>query len=660
MNQSPPCQPGEVLWQPHPDASRTTAMGRFMEWASARSGLLLRDYDDLWRYSVTSIEDFWQAVVEFFDVRFADAATAVLSDRSMPGAEWFPCATLNYADRALAGDPAQPVLESRSQTRDTVRLTRGQLRAEVAAVRGALKALGVAPGDRVAAYLPNIAEAVVCFLATAGLGAVFVSCAPELGLQAVIDRLGQLEPKVLVAVDGYRYGAKDVDRVEHVAALRAALPSVETTVIVPYLSEERAAAIPEAVPWRSLLSGQPCAETVPVPFAHPLYVLFSSGSTGLPKPIVHGHGGILVEHLKWIGLHCDLGTGDRMFSPSSTSWMAWNTSVSVLLCGGALTIFDGELAYPDVASFWTMLGDAGITHFGSSPPFLQICRREGVIPKAEADLSSLRVLTAGGSPMASDLYHWVYDAVADDIMVASISGGTDVCTAFVGGCPILPVRAGEITCRALGVKVEAFDEAGRSVVGVQGELVVTEPMPSMPVGFWGDPDLARYKAAYFDRFDGVWCHGDWITLSERGTAEITGRSDATLNRAGVRMGTQEFYTALDAVPEIQDSLVVHLEDPDDGRGDLLLFVALTPQTELDLRLEQAIREVLKAKLSPRHLPDRIIAVDTIPRTPTGKRLEVPVKRLLTGEISVETAARSAVDPAVLEQFGAHVRSKEPA
>jgi acetoacetyl-CoA synthetase len=282
-----------------------------------------------------------------------------------------------------------------------------------------------------------------------------------------------------------------------------------------------------------------------------------------------------------------------------------------------------------------------------------------VIPKAEADLSSLRVLTAGGSPMASDLYHWVYDAVASDIMVASISGGTDVCTAFVGGCPILPVRAGEITCRALGVKVEAFDEDGRSVVGVQGELVVTEPMPSMPVGFWDDPDLARYKAAYFDRFDGVWCHGDWITLSERGTAAIAGRSDATLNRAGVRMGTQEFYTALDAVPEIQDSLVVHLEDPDDGRGDLLLFVALTPRTELDLRLEQAIREALKVKLSPRHLPDRIIAVDTIPRTPTGKRLEVPVKRLLTGEISAETAARSAVDPAVLEQFCAHVRSKEP-
>src|SRR5581483_1443619 len=502
-----------------------------------------------------------------------------------------------------------------------------ELRDQVARARAGLQRLGVGRGDRVAAYLPNIAETLVAFLATASLGAVWSSCAPEFGTRSVVDRLRQIDPKVLLAVDGYRYGDKDVDRRNEVAAIRAELPSLEATVAVPYLGN---GGIPDAVSWSDLVAAPGELAFDAVPFDHPLYILFSSGTTGLPKPIVHGHGGILVEHLKVLGLCSDIGPADRFFWFSTTGWMMWNYLVSGLLVGAGVVLYDGNPGWPDVSELWRLAAETGVTWFGASAPFLLSCRKEGLRPGAELDLSAVRAVGSTGAPLPVEGFHWVYEAVGKDLVLSSCSGGTDVCSAFVGAVPVLPVRAGEITCRYLGAKVEAYDETGRSLVGQQGELVVTAPMPSMPVGFWGDSDGSRYRAAYFADFPGVWRHGDWITISDHGSCVISGRSDATLNRGGVRLGTAEFYSVVESLPEVADSLVVHLEDPEGGPGDLILFVALTDGRTLDDALTKRIATELRTNLSPRHVPNRIHQVAAIPRTLSGKKLEVPVKRILTG------------------------------
>jgi acetoacetyl-CoA synthetase len=572
----------------------------------------------------------------------------------MPGAEWFPGATLNYAEHALRETGDRPAIVARSQTRDEVVLSFDELRDQVARAAAGLRRLGVGEGDRVAVYAPNIPETIVAFLATASLGAVWSSCAPEFGTTSVVDRIAQIEPKILVTVDGYRYGTKAVDRRREVEQIRAALPSLEATVAIPYLHPDEVV-VPEAIAWGDLL-GDDAADAgelsfTPVPFTHPLYVLYSSGTTGLPKPIVHGHGGILLEHLKVLALHHDLGEDDRFFWFTTTGWMMWNYVVSGLLVGATLVLFDGDPGHPDLDALWQLAEETGITVLGVSAPFLMNCRKAGLTPGRDHDLSALRSIGSTGAPLPPEGFVWVYEEVSSDLLLASASGGTDVCTAFVLGCPLVPVRAGELQARALAAKVEAFDPQGSPVVGERGELVITEPLPSMPVGFWGDEDGSRYRAAYFGTYPGVWRHGDWIRITEHGSAVITGRSDATLNRGGVRMGTAEFYTVVEDLEEVADSLVVHLDDGSEA-GRLVLFVALAGGgTEIDDELRTRIARRIREELSPRHVPDELHAVPAVPRTLSGKKLEVPVKRLLAGADPEEAASRDALaNPEALDWF----------
>jgi acetoacetyl-CoA synthetase len=646
---APVTDAGEVLWAPPADIWDRCLLGKFL----AAQGITDHDYDTAWRWSVHDLEGFWGAVADWFQVAFHAPYERVLSDTGMPGARWFEGATLNYAEHALR-HPGTVV--SRGQTRGSSELQPAELRDQVARARAGLQRLGVQRGDRVAAYLPNISETLVAFLATASLGAVWSSCAPEFGTRSVVDRWQQIEPKVLLTVDGYRYGDKAVDRTAEVAAIRAALPSLAATVSVPYLGGP----VPDAVDWESFISEYKPFECEAVPFDHPLYILFSSGTTGLPKPIVHGHGGIVVEHLKALALHADLGPGDRFFWFSTTGWMMWNYLVSGLLVGADIVLYDGNPGWPDLNELWRMAADSGVTWFGASAPFLLSGRKEGLRPGAEFDLSRVRAVGSTGAPLPAEGFWWVYDAVGKDLALASVSGGTDVCSAFVGAAPVLPVRAGVIPCRYLGAKVEAYDETGHPVVGRQGELVITAPMPSMPVGFWNDPDGSRYRAAYFADFPGVWRHGDWITIAEDGSSVISGRSDATLNRGGVRLGTAEFYSVVESMPEVADSLVVHIEDPEGGPGDLVLFVALAEGVVLDDGLRTRIASELRTNLSPRHVPNRMHQVPSVPRTLSGKKLEVPVKRILTGTPPDEAAARGALaNPESLDAFAAFAPGPGP-
>jgi acetoacetyl-CoA synthetase len=650
---------GRVLWQPPADVGERSRIGRYTAWLAAERGRSFGGYDDLWQWSVTDLDGFWRSIWDHFSLESRTPVATALADPVMPGARWFPGAEVNYAAHALRSEPLGPALVGLSQSRERVELTVDELRDHVARCRAGLAALGVGRGDRVAAYLPNIPETVVAFLAAASLGAIWSSCAPEFGTRSVVDRWRQIEPTVLLAVDGYRYGAKAIGRKDEVAAIRAALPSLRATVTVPYLAAEPEAARHDgSVLWGDLLgppgagpTGGAAPEFDPVPFDHPLYVLYSSGTTGLPKAIVHGHGGILVEHYKVLALHNDLGPGDRFFWFSTTGWMMWNYLVSGLLVGATPVLFDGDPGHPGLDALWRMAADEGVTFFGTSAPFLLACRKAGVEPGAVADLSALRAVGSTGAPLPAEGFEWVYEAVKGDVLLSSISGGSDVCTAFVGGCPLVPVRAGEISCRYLGARVEAYDEAGRSVVGEQGELVITAPMPSMPVGFWGDDDGTRLRAAYYERHPGVWTHGDWITLYPDGASVISGRSDATLNRGGVRMGTAELYAVVEALPEVSDSLVVHLEDADGGPGRLVLFVAPAAGAVLDDDLRARIARALRTELSPRHVPDEIHEVPGVPRTLSGKKLEVPVKRILAGDAPDSAASRgSLANPEVLDAY----------
>ncbi|MER7275485.1 acetoacetate--CoA ligase [Dactylosporangium sp. NPDC000244] len=642
----------KVLWEPPSDVRENTRIGAFLHRLEAERGLAFDDYQALWQWSVDEPAEFWRAIWDQFEVLAHVAPSDTLPDATMPGARWFPGARLNYAEHVLrmpgvAGD--EPIVIARSQTRGPVDLTAAELREQVRRARAGLRRLGVGEGDRVAAYAPNIPETFVLLLAAASLGAIFSSCAPEFGTRSVVDRWQQIEPKVLVAVDGYRYGDKPIDRTAEVEAIHAALPSVEHVVRIGYLNQDTD---PARDDWSGLTAAtdEPL-EFAAVPFAHPLYVLYSSGTTGLPKPIVHGHGGILLEHLKMLALHHDLGPGDRFFWFTTTGWMMWNYLVSGPAVGAAVVLVDGNPAHPDLGWLWRVAQETGTTYFGTSAPFLLSCRKAGLVPKDFADLSRLRGVGSTGAPLPPEGFEWVYDAVSKDVLLASASGGTDVCTAFVGGVPLLPVRAGEIACRALGARVEAFAADGTPVVGELGELVITAPMPSMPVGFWGDADGSRYAEAYFGTYPGVWRHGDWITIDERGACVITGRSDATLNRGGVRLGTSEFYSVVEGLDEVVDSVVVHLEDPEGGAGELLLFVVLADGVTLDDALRARIARELRTALSPRHVPDEVFQVGAVPRTLSGKKLEVPVKRILTGTPVDRAAAKGALaNPESLQYF----------
>ncbi|MFN2484992.1 MAG: acetoacetate--CoA ligase [Candidatus Limnocylindria bacterium] len=643
---SPPTP--EILWQPSADARERSRIGDYMTWLERTRQLAFGTYDDLWRWSVDDLEGFWLSIWEYFGVGPRPSG-AVLTTRVMPGAAWFPGARLNYAEHVLrlgGRAPRDEVVVERSQTRGPRAMTGAQLIDQVARARAGLERLGVGRDDRVAAYLPNTSEAVIGMLATASLGTIWSSCAPEFGTPAVIDRFGQIEPSVLIAVDGYRYGDRTVERADEVAAIRAALPSLRATVVVPYLRADRSE-MADTMTWDEL-TAQPAELTFePVAFDHPLFILYSSGTTGLPKPIVHGHGGILLEHLKIHALHYDRGPADRFFWFTTTGWMMWNYLVSGLAVGSTIVLYDGSPGHPDLSQLWRMAAEAGITYFGTSAPFLMACRKSDLRPGRELDLSPVRAIGSTGAPLPAEGFRWVYEAIDRDLQLQSVSGGTDVCTAFVGGSPLVPVWEGEISCRHLGCRVEAFDEAGRSVIGQQGDLVLTAPLPSMPVGLWNDSDGSRYRDTYFSDYPGAWRHGDWITITDRATCIISGRSDATLNRAGVRIGTAEFYSVVEAMPEVADALVVHLEDTD----RLLLFVALADGTQLTTELRDRIVAALRDGLSPRHVPDEIRAVPAVPRTLSGKKLEVPVKRILSGTPVERAASRdSLANPEALDAF----------
>jgi acetoacetyl-CoA synthetase len=644
----------EKLWEPAAELVERARMTEYMRWLAAERGLDFDGYHELWRWSVTDLEGFWSSIWDFFEVQADGGYEGVLSGHQMPGAEWFAGTRLNYAEHAFAGkDDDEPAILHASELRELGELSWGELRAQVAAVAAGLRGLGVERGDRVVAYLPNVPEAIVAFLATASIGAVWSSCSPDFGPASVIDRFAQIEPKVLFAVDGYRYGGKDFDRRETLAELQAAMPSLARTVVLPYLDPEPdLSSLRDATRWEVLLAGGKGAELVfeRVPFDHPLWVLYSSGTTGLPKAIVQGQGGILLEHLKKLHLHVDAHPGNRLFWFTTTGWMMWNFLVSGLLTRAAIVLYDGNPGHPDMSVLWDLAARAGVTMFGTSASYIAACMKAGVEPGAGRDLSRLKAVGSTGSPLSPEGFDWVYEQLGANTWLFSTSGGTDLCTAFVGGTPLLPVYRGELQARALGAAVEAWDEDGNATIDEVGELVVTEPMPSMPLRFWGDEDGSRYRASYFELFPGVWRHGDWIEITSRGTAVIYGRSDSTINRSGVRMGTSEIYRAVLGVDAIVDALVVDVPRPG-TEGWMPLFVVLREDAELDEELRREIARRVREQCSPRHVPDEVYAIAEVPRTLSGKVLEVPVKRILMGTPAEQAASRdSLANPAALDWF----------
>jgi len=646
----------EKLWDPPAGLVERARMTEYMRWLASERGLDFDGYDDLWRWSVEDLEGFWSSIWDFFEVQADGGYDRALDSREMPGAEWFAGTELNYAEHVFADkDGAEPAILHASELRELDELSWDELRAQVAAVAAGLRELGVQRGDRVVAYLPNIPEAIVAFLASASIGAVWSSCSPDFGPASVIDRFAQIEPKALFAVDGYRYGGKDFDRRDVIAELQEAMPSLRRTVVVPYLDPDPdLSSLRNARRWDEVIASGAGAELSfeRVPFDHPLWVLYSSGTTGLPKAIVQGQGGILLEHLKKLHLHVDAHPGDRLFWFTTTGWMMWNFLVSGLLTRAAIVLYDGNPGHPDMSVLWDLAARARLTMFGTSASYIAACMKAAVVPAEGRDLSRLRAVGSTGSPLSPEGFDWIYDQLGADTWLFSTSGGTDLCTAFVGGTPLLPVYRGELQARALGAAVEAWDDGGNSVIDEVGELVVTEPMPSMPVRFWGDPDGSRYLASYFEHYPGVWRHGDWIEITSRGTAVIYGRSDSTINRSGIRMGTSEIYRAVLGIDAIVDALVVDVPRPG-TEGWMPLFVVLRKGTELDDGLRREIARRVREHCSPRHVPDEVFAIAEVPRTLSGKVLEVPVKRILMGTPPEKAASRdSLANPAALDYFTA--------
>lgn len=605
-----------------------------MKWLEKNCNFHFEDYETLWNWSVTDIEKFWETLWNYFEIKSDTPYSHVLIDRKMPGAKWFEGSTINYTEyvfRNKRGDT--PAILSRSETRSLQTITWNFLEEEVAAFASALKAAGVEKGDRVVAYLPNIAEAAIAFLATASIGAIWSSCSPDFGSATVVDRFKQIQPKLLITVDGYRYGGKDYDRMKTVSDIAAEIPSLEKTIMLPYLQlVPDVTKIKNSVLWGDFVKDHKGAslQFEQVPFDHPLWVLYSSGTTGLPKPIVQGHGGILLEHLKQCSLHINLKEDDRFFWFTTTGWMMWNLVIGGLLTGSAILLYDGNPGYPNFKTLWHFAEETGMTVFGTSASYLLSCMNSGIVPKKEGNLENLKCIGSTGSPLPPEGFSWVYENVKKDIWLASVSGGTDLCSAFVGGSPILPVHAGEIQCRSLGAKVEAFDEVGKARINEVGELVVTEPMPSMPLYFWNDVNGERYHSSYFDMYPGVWRHGDWIKITDKGSCQIYGRSDSTINRGGIRIGTSEIYRAVERIEGIADSLVIDLSN-EKGQAYMALFVVMAENKALDERLKSKIKDSIRHNCSPRHVPDDIHLISEVPRTLNGKKLEVPIKKILMGD-----------------------------
>ena len=636
---------GKLLWEPDSAQVRRTNIAAYMKWLQKR-GRDYRGYDDLWSWSVDDLEGFWGSLWKYFEV--ADADYPVLPEKKMPGANWFEGSELNYAkyvfDRKWGGD----ALISKSERRSVKTMSWQELEKRAGSLASHLKDEGVGVGDRVAAYLSNSPEAVVAFLACASIGAVWSCCSPDFGAPAVMDRFRQIEPRVFIVTDGYSYGGKWYDRSAEVGTIRGAMPGAKEMIHVS--GREKSPPLEASVPWEDAVAGREVPEYELLPFDHPLWILYSSGTTGLPKPIVHGHGGIMLEHLKQISFHNDIKVGDRLFWFTTTGWMMWNYIVGGLLAGATVVLYNGSPGFPDMGSLWDLMEGTQTNFMGASAAYFAACQKAGLEPGSTHQLKKLRGIGSTGSPLSTDSFEWVYSSVKDDLMLASISGGTDVCTPFVAGCPTLPVYSGEIQCRCLGAKVEAFDEQGKSVVGQVGELVVTEPMPSMPLYFWGDTDGSRYRDSYFSVYPGVWRHGDWIEITRRGTCIITGRSDATIKRMGVRIGTSEIYRSVEALPEVADSLAMDFEAPGET-GEMVLFVALAKGRKLDKELEARIRNKIRGDLSPRYVPDRIVEVPAVPKTLNGKKLEVPVKRVLLGGDPARVLNRDSLsDPSSMEFY----------
>ncbi|WP_067542778.1 acetoacetate--CoA ligase [Nocardia crassostreae] len=622
-----------------------TSFARFVE---KRTGESLPDYRALWQWSVDDLPGFWGAVWDYFDL--GERPQDVLTSMEMPGAQWFPGARLNCIDQvARQARTDRPAIVAVDEDGTVGELSWAELIGSTVAFADQLRELGVGPGDRVAGYLPNIPHAVIAFLATASLGAIWSACGQDYSAQAALDRLGQLEPTVLVTADGYRFGGKVHDKTADIEALRAGLPTLRATVLVSRFGRT----LPGVLSWDDLRPDLDAEiDTAQVDFDHPLWVLYSSGTTGKPKGIVHGHGGVLLEHLKAIALQSDIGPSDTVFWYTSPSWMMWNFQIAGLLVGATVVCYDGSPSAPTTDALWSITARVGATIVGTSPGYVLACAKAGAVPRTDHDLAAVRLVGITGSALPPSSSLWLRDNVGEDIPVASISGGTDVVSAFIGGVRTVPVWPGELSAPYLGVALDAWDEQGRSVRNEVGELVITKPMPSMPVRFWNDPDGSRYRDAYFEMFPGVWRHGDWITLTAHGSIIVHGRSDSTLNRHGIRMGSADIYQAVEGLPEIAEALVIGAEQPDGGYW-MPLFVVLSPGAELTEDLKSRINATIRTEVSPRHVPDEIIEAPGIPHTRTGKKLEVPIKKIFQGAEAAKVVAPTAVDaPELLEWYSA--------
>ena len=638
---------GRILRHPQEDVLETTVIGHYCRWLNRQYGLSITTYDQLWKWSVSDLDQFWRSVIDFFHVDVG-SPQSILENDTLPGGPWLEGASLSYPEHILRGAETGEALVGISQVRDRQAISWEDLREEVARCVAGLKRLGVGTGDCIAGYLPNIPESVVAFLATASIGAIWVSCPPEFGSKAVIDRFSQVQPKILFAVAGYGHGDKVIDRRDQVKVIRESIVSIDHVVDVPYLPADN---LDDALPWQYLLEEYWPLTFEKLPFDHPLYVLFSSGTTGLPKPIIHGHGGILLEHFKAQGLHNDLQSGDRFFWFSTTGWMLWNYGVSALLTGATMICFDGNPMWPDTMCLWQMAEREKVTFFGNSATYYMTCRNQGLSPTKELDFSNLRVIGSTGSPLPVDGFEWLAKQFGPEVIISSVSGGTDICSGFMGASPLVTIRAGELAAPALGCAIAALDENGREVIGEPGELVVKTPMPSMPVGFWGD-DGTRYLDSYYSQNPGLWTHGDWVIIFEDGASIVTGRSDATLNRGGVRLGTADFYSVIENIEGISDSLIVHLEGNTGDMGNLILFVVAKGDVQGHLdAMSNEIRKRLKNDLSPRHVPDEIVWLSGIPRTLTGKKIEAPIKKLLKGSsLNEVVSTESLVNAAALNEI----------